>query len=515
MHISQISIDGFGRLKNFSAPLENFTLVTGKNGTGKTMILNAIAIGLIGYVPELGNKSNLTKGRMSGRMGTIDLKMGTQGISIMFPAAGNPVERRTGELPKLDPMVLDIGRFFAMTGPQRVKFLLGLSSVDIPQARSVMTILYEDTFQKHKMTRTEWDPIVGPVFSKFTEKPMESLDWLSQLKDEAAKAKQDVAGVTSLRDTALRLEKELQPTGEAPITDQAPKIREHKVKVEAARKAHLDASKLASNHRGKISSLQTDSAKMLRDSLDKPDSKCPTCGAAVRGAKKEENVKASLQEGARRKSEEVTQLEQLLPGLDADVSRLKGELDMLLMQQEGMESVQRKYTMLVGGQLQLDKIRLDIQLLEEKEGILRSLPNWISKFQADLLEKSLGPVCSIASSIVKERFGMTVGIQDGDFVLIQDGLAIGLDYVSGGQRLLATIGIQVALMQKAPFKLVMVDELGRVDEPAMVAMSHMVADLIRRGLIDQFIGTRPEISGETAAVIHSSIGDTPSTTIKL
>ena len=247
MQITNIAIDGFGKLRNYSTPLEQFNLFVGLNGTGKTMVLNAVSVGLIGYVPELGNKPALTKGRMSGRIGTISLQMTGGGMSITFPPVGNPSERRTGDIPKLDPMFLDIGRFFGMTGPQRVKFLLGLSNVEVPQPADVMSELYADTFSKHKMTRAEWDPIMKPIFDKFSATPVTSLDWLSALKDEAVLAKQTVAGITNLRDTALKLERDLQPTNEEPVTDQSHKLRELSVKIEEARKAHQAASNAAAN----------------------------------------------------------------------------------------------------------------------------------------------------------------------------------------------------------------------------------------------------------------------------
>jgi hypothetical protein len=169
MNITSIKIDGFGGLSQFSSPISPITVITGPNGSGKTSILDGIAIGLIGYCPALGNKPSLTRGRMHKKLASVRLELngGDAVTETTFPPTGNPVTIKNGDVPVVDPMVLDIGKFFSMTGPQRVQFLTSLSVGGVPQAAEVQEELYATTFAKHGVPLTKWSEMVKPIFEKF------------------------------------------------------------------------------------------------------------------------------------------------------------------------------------------------------------------------------------------------------------------------------------------------------------------------------------------------------------
>lgn len=495
MNITSIKIDGFGGLSQFSSPISPITVITGPNGSGKTSILDGIAIGLIGYCPALGNKPSLTRGRMHKKLASVRLELngGDAVTETTFPPTGNPVTIKNGDVPVVDPMVLDIGKFFSMTGPQRVQFLTSLSVGGVPQAAEVQEELYATTFAKHGVPLTKWSEMVKPIFEKFLGNQT-NLEWLTALKAEATLRKNEVGGLGGLKELAMKLESEAVPKeGESVPMDHSADLRKLERQLTEARAKHLADSEVVNRLTTQISTYQREAADLRRKSQDTPSKKCSQCGSVITGAVKSQTVKDSLLGNAAEREKLATDL---IPQRDAAllvVAESKAAVDMLQVQKTGVDMLQRAYTMSLGASLQLDKIRLQIQELEEKAEVLSAIPGWVGKYQAAIVDRSMEPICTMASQIVQSRFNCSVAISGGDFVISRNGALVSLDCASGGERLLATVGIQVALMQNAPFKLVLVDELGRADNDSVNHLLAIVSKLVEKGVIDQFVAARPEL----------------------
>jgi len=89
-------------------------------------------------------------------------------------------------------------------------------------------------------------------------------------------------------------------------------------------------------------------------------------------------------------------------------------------------------------------------------------------------------------------------IVDGIIGRLHGGKFVEHYWFGGTEKALAYIAIAVALSAKAPFKLVILDEFGRLDEENKWRVLRRLADMQISGVIDQFViaGTElPELGG--------------------
>jgi hypothetical protein len=78
--------------------------------------------------------------------------------------------------------------------------------------------------------------------------------------------------------------------------------------------------------------------------------------------------------------------------------------------------------------------------------------------------------------------------RDGEIGYFAGAAWVGINYFSGTEELLAFAGLSVALAGQSKIRLVMMDELGRVDRRRKQMIVARMLDLRDRGVIDQFIG---------------------------
>lgn len=121
----------------FAHTLEPVTVFVGPNFAGKTARLDAVTLGLLGYVPRLGKRNQDAFQYASGkRMSvTIETDKGTyertweQGKSISYTGHDGPL---------IEPVLLDAAEYFALSERERMKLVFrlcqsGLSKDMVPQ----------------------------------------------------------------------------------------------------------------------------------------------------------------------------------------------------------------------------------------------------------------------------------------------------------------------------------------------------------------------------------------------
>lgn len=75
-----------------------------------------------------------------------------------------------------------------------------------------------------------------------------------------------------------------------------------------------------------------------------------------------------------------------------------------------------------------------------------------------------------------------------------------MEYFGGTEEMLAFAGLSLTLAQSSPMKIIIMDELGRVSRPRRIALIRRMLQLIRDGVIDQFIGI--DVTGEPYGVFQ-------------
>jgi hypothetical protein len=108
---------------------------------------------------------------------------------------------------------------------------------------------------------------------------------------------------------------------------------------------------------------------------------------------------------------------------------------------------------------------------------------------------------NVVESVVRVALKFTDGIVDGRLAVVDGALAIHRnkdwwipsETFSGTEQAIVFAGFQAALGAKAPVKLAILDELGRIDADNKTRLLQNVADAIADGTIDQFIGVDTEV----------------------
>lgn len=493
MNITNIAVSGYGGLEKASFAIKPIQLITGPNGSGKTALLDAVALGLIGYCPWLGNKPAFTRGRMSGGAASIKLDTDCGASSIMFPKTGSPIVKRDPGIPEIDPMVIDIAKFFAMTGPQKIRFLLGVSTVSVPTESDVRKVMWESTVHQHGLSVDDWSKMVDPMFAK-VKGDRSTLEWLTELTVAATEMKQIGAGLPSLRETLQKMEVEAVAKDSLPPVDVS-------VDLEKARHAMSQVSAKMSEKRGYMNALNSQLRALVETEnrcnkmmVDIPDKKCPTCGGVLRGETRADSVKKMNEVAARNAVEASAKVRQQIQEIQVEIDNLAKEEGVENMKVSALRARQDQYLGYRAKLNQMDELRLKIAEVEDGVAVFSPIPLWISRYQASLLDGNMQHVCAVASRILSKRFEASLVIKEGKFYMVNsDGAEISLECASGGQRLLATLGIQVALMQASKFKIVLVDELGTADDDSLMSVIEVVKELVAEKMVDQFIGAGPNL----------------------
>jgi hypothetical protein len=128
-----------------------------------------------------------------------------------------------------------------------------------------------------------------------------------------------------------------------------------------------------------------------------------------------------------------------------------------------------------------------------------------AKAKADIYNASLKVVAGEKDRVATEAFELllrharkfTDGIlkapleyRDGELGMTYQGNWVGYKYFSGAEELIAFAGLAVALTQneKPVVRIVMMDELGKLDKNNKVKLADRMVQLHQQGVIDQFIG---------------------------
>lgn len=145
---------------------------------------------------------------------------------------------------------------------------------------------------------------------------------------------------------------------------------------------------------------------------------------------------------------------------------------------------------------------LETELLEARcwVEVLNQSVKLLAAEVAKATEKAFGKVLSVADQFTTGILNSRLEFMDGQLgrrvsaadieagCKAKEGSWISHETFSGTEELIAYAAFAVALANRAPFKLVVMDELGRMAEDRRVQVVERMAELIKSGTIHQFIG---------------------------
>jgi DNA repair exonuclease SbcCD ATPase subunit len=142
---------------------------------------------------------------------------------------------------------------------------------------------------------------------------------------------------------------------------------------------------------------------------------------------------------------------------------------------------------------QQDAKRRAQAILQRKESeieveVLKAVVKALESFQVKMVEDAFASIIDRANVIASPVLKAPLCYQDGELGMRVDDHFISHESFSGLERAMCYLGISFALCDDAPIKIMLLDELGRLDhEHLQILLRHMVA-LVQDGTISQFVG---------------------------
>jgi hypothetical protein len=546
--------------------LTPITVIGRDNSKGKTALLSAIRLALMGYDPTLGKRHIDTFNLASGE----SMAVIADGKAFRWEQKRAKVQATLPEGFEPAPStMLDLGSLFAATKEQRM--LTIMKACVMPADINTKTMVDEvrvvaPKFPFPKATETVLEDVealsaackayISTISTGIDEidgaaknhadnmaslppEPVSLEPQITSMSQQVGVAKEKLKAAKNSDGSRAQLEAKLK----AMVVPEEEKLREEIAAVEGAL-IGLPAGEITevnAKYDGEIKKLQEQVGNKrgqytaIKARLDavKGKEECPTCGHAITGAdlagfeKKLEKLKDDGQKlatklkaletdrdqertqiiGATNKRTDATKrvavlkqridtipeltahrqmiLDQIatIPGTD-QITQFQNEVDGLNAAIEALQQRQRNHIAARKLQASADAAVKVRQGKEDELGQAKTAKSLIDAFRVKIIDRVSETVLAVANRVVEPTTGHRLEMVDGDFVL---GKAV-LTTLSGSERMLVYAGLQIALSASHQPKIVLMDELGQIDQTRKAKLFAVIEQLIGDGTISQFVG---------------------------
>ena len=519
------------------------TLIVGRNFRGKTTIVDAIKLAMLGYHPNHAKTGQAIFRLASGNPLTTTVTLedylpaytnrGAQSHVHRSLIVGNEwradargaVSKRTfgpppGTIPETPIVSLDPLAYFAATPRQRVDLIFAAAIVERGSDR------LREVAEKLDQ--------LGVVCAQITD---DVSGWLATMLDRVERARSDAAAnekrykasVQTAPQAAESFPENLSET----LATKRTSLEEHLAKLATLQPSLAAVEKIEAE----IEECKTKRASLRRQVEEKAEEirlaaieksamlnydKCPTCGTLGRawhstyGAAMDAKI-VQLGDDRGNLVRELNSVEDAI-GLrekDADKARKRSEKknekqraklneDVAELREEiaTLEAQEKRRTAYESAEKLRDATR------RRWEDAKRDTERF-GKAKEHLISAKYRFANSVFESVLEVARKFTVGIIEGRLEITDDELGIFRDRqwipsetFSGTEQAIVFAAFQAALGAKAPVKLAILDELGRIDAANKERLLENVFGALRDGTIDQFIG----VDTELPAVLRGEFG---------
>jgi hypothetical protein len=520
----------FANLKGASGSVElgPATLIYGRNFTGKTTITDAIKLALLGYHPALDKTAAGVMELASGDIlkAAVVLDNG-ETVGHVWQRAGGRITKRSSvplDWPHQPVAVLDAGAYFGLSDRGKVEYLFSVAAVEggIDNVRKLL-----DTY--------------GPALGSEIAARVGTADELQKWLDGALTATE------ALRSEAAATAKRFQLTQQGnvqlgdystpPPIDLPVQIQEKGLALEAARGKLRDLERgqrealqdnpdadRAEKEAGKLSGLNGRKSEIERERercdtkwkrlLSLPGGICPTCGTSV---------KLWAEEPAKVRSEELAEIDGRLAGVTEELTTTRRLVDNLRTKAakararavkkhskaiedaelaiaeltqtlSELNKQQYRYGEYVAERRRLDEARTEAEKFDRKEKALRGIKLKLAEAKARALESTFGPILATVALFTRNILRHPLEFREGELGYSRNGAWISYRTFSGTEQAIAFAAFQAALAVRAPVRVAILDELGRLDRANKEQLFANVLAALKAGVLDQFIGLDTEFT---------------------
>ncbi len=134
--------------------------------------------------------------------------------------------------------------------------------------------------------------------------------------------------------------------------------------------------------------------------------------------------------------------------------------------------------------------------------VLKAVVAILEALQVAMVKKAFETILERANQVTKGIMLTPLEYHDGEIGRFQGGQWISHRTFSGTEKALCYAGISVALAWDAPIKIVLMDELGRMDVSNQNRLIERMVYLTGKGIIDQFIGAATELAEDVEVSVN-------------
>lgn len=598
MKIQKVSFENV-KARDLTFDLRSVNIFCGSNFSGKTAVLDAIKVGLLGYHPRLGKQ----------HINTIDLA-GENRLDMMIhlemdtgESSTNTWRRKTdgtikfdgkSDLPDIPPVLLDTREYFEMTAAERIMFVfkkIDISGMVIADSDLLIQLKAIEALPAKECEKaiTELDALFQKLAKRRDSTKLSPQDWLASLiagfdeerKAYSQKQKTTSAGMAQFKNASAI------PKSNKPRIEELQKLmaglRVQANGYTAQKKAYDDAESKRKELQEKAKGTNVDTAELekqaetlendikilddLRAEAKSIKAKMDSIGESMANNQKELDSIGSKSKCPTCRSKRQGWQDEWKAELTAEIAGLKANLDKLTVEYEAKIAAGKALKNRISSQDApepsggLSALKASIKrsqeanrdrnlALAELNGLTSSLPNpdpvdvqkvadELSKLdkeltellgaenvydqfaankekmkaletellghqvRVDIFKKAIAIIVSEQERIVALAFDsilaaarkFTDGILPGQFGFKNGDLGMQTEngwvkhrVFSGTEEAIAYAGLSVALAQQSPVKVVIIDELGRMDPENKSKLIARMLELSKAGIVDNFIG---------------------------
>ena len=129
--------------------------------------------------------------------------------------------------------------------------------------------------------------------------------------------------------------------------------------------------------------------------------------------------------------------------------------------------------------------------IEAKAAIGQELRDYLDELLKECIKRSIGPLVDLANSLCGDILSAPLDFRDGEICMETPEGSHSHKTMSGSSKALAYAALSVGLAAQSPIRLVILDELSRLDASRQTLLVNRLGELIKDGRIDQAILASP------------------------
>jgi hypothetical protein len=183
-----------------------------------------------------------------------------------------------------------------------------------------------------------------------------------------------------------------------------------------------------------------------------------------------------------------------LPEEDAkaaeDYLKIVQQMNTRLAEITGLENKRRAIVGLLHDLKRLAEAEKTRDQANEEVGVAKLAAVTLRSMKSKFVAESFAPLLSTANAFFGDvlRSPLAYNAARCELGTWRDGQWVGHKTFSGAERRLAYVAIQAALASRSPFRLMLLDELGTIDDENAGKVARDIAAALDRALLDQFVG---------------------------